>query len=44
LLAKEWGRIGARGRMVAERYETEALAVGAIQRRAERKKRRGYTK
>lgn len=29
LLMKEWGRIGARGRMVAERYDTEALAAAA---------------
>jgi predicted DNA-binding WGR domain protein len=25
LLVKEWGRIGARGRTVAERYDSEAL-------------------
>ncbi len=42
LLVKEWGRIGARGRMMAERYDTEALAAAALQRHAERKKRRGY--
>jgi predicted DNA-binding WGR domain protein len=39
---KEWGRIGARGRMVAERYDNEALAAVASQRHAERKRRRGY--
>jgi len=42
LLMKEWGRIGARGRMVAERYDSEALAADAMQRQAERKRRRGY--
>ena len=42
LLMKEWGRIGARGRMVAERYDSEALAADALQRHADRKKRRGY--
>jgi predicted DNA-binding WGR domain protein len=31
LLVKEWGRIGAQGRMVAERYDTEALAADALQ-------------
>jgi predicted DNA-binding WGR domain protein len=42
LLMKEWGRIGARGRMVAERCDNEALAAVASQRHAERKRRRGY--
>jgi len=42
LLVKEWGRIGAHGRAVAERYDTEALAADALQRQAERKRRRGY--
>jgi len=42
LLMKEWGRIGARGRIVAERYDSEALAADALQRQAERKRRRGY--
>jgi predicted DNA-binding WGR domain protein len=42
LLMKEWGRIGARGRMVAERYDSEALAADAMQRQAERKRQRGY--
>jgi predicted DNA-binding WGR domain protein len=42
LLMKEWGRIGARGRMVAERYDNEAFAALASQRHAERKRRRGY--
>jgi predicted DNA-binding WGR domain protein len=42
LLMKEWGRIGARGRMMAESYDSEALAVAAIQKQAERKRKRGY--
>jgi predicted DNA-binding WGR domain protein len=42
LLVKEWGRIGAQGRTVAERYDDEALAADALQRQAERKKRKGY--
>ena len=42
LLVKEWGRIGAHARMVAEHYDTEALAAAALQRQAERKRRRGY--
>jgi predicted DNA-binding WGR domain protein len=44
LLMKEWGRIGARGQIKAERYDSEALALDALQRQAERKKRRGYTR
>ncbi len=42
LLLKQWGRIGAGGRMVAERYEDEAPALLALRRQAERKQRRGY--
>jgi predicted DNA-binding WGR domain protein len=42
LLVKEWGRIGARGRMVAESYDNEVLATDALQRQADRKRRRGY--
>jgi predicted DNA-binding WGR domain protein len=42
LLMKEWGRIGARGRIMAERYDSEVLAADALQRQAERKRRRGY--
>ena len=42
LLVKEWGRIGARGRMVAESFDSEALAAHALQRHADRKRRRGY--
>jgi predicted DNA-binding WGR domain protein len=42
LVVKEWGRIGAHGRMVAEPYDSEALAAVALQRQAERKRRQGY--
>jgi predicted DNA-binding WGR domain protein len=42
LLMKTWGRIGARGRIMAERYDSEGLAAAAMQRQAERKRRRGY--
>jgi predicted DNA-binding WGR domain protein len=42
LLMKEWRRIGARGRIMAERYDSEALAADALQRQAARKRRRGY--
>jgi predicted DNA-binding WGR domain protein len=42
LLMKQWGRIGARGQIKAERYGNEALAAIALQRQAERKRRRGY--
>jgi predicted DNA-binding WGR domain protein len=30
LLLKSWGRIGARGRVVAERYENESLAADTL--------------
>jgi predicted DNA-binding WGR domain protein len=43
LLVKERGRIGGRGRMVAERFDDEAPALAALQRQAERKRRRGYS-
>jgi predicted DNA-binding WGR domain protein len=43
LLMKQWGRVGTQGRMVAESYESEALAAVALQRQAERKRRRGYS-
>ena len=42
LLMKEWGRIGTRGRITAERYDSEARAAVALQKQAERKRRRGY--
>jgi predicted DNA-binding WGR domain protein len=42
LFLKQWGRIGLRGRIVAERYDTQASALDALQRQALRKQRRGY--
>ena len=42
LLVKAWGRIGGRGRVVHELHTTEAQASAALQRQAERKRRRGY--
>jgi predicted DNA-binding WGR domain protein len=41
-VVKEWGRIGARGRMMDELHATEAIAAAAMQRQADRKRRRGY--
>jgi predicted DNA-binding WGR domain protein len=41
-VVKEWGRIGARGRMMDEWHMTEAQALAALQRQAERKRQRGY--
>ncbi len=41
-LVKAWGRIGTEGRSVAEFHDNEALAADAMQRHAERKRRRGY--
>jgi len=43
LLVRQWGRIGARGRIVADRFDTEAPALDALQRQAERKVLRGYS-
>jgi predicted DNA-binding WGR domain protein len=42
-LVKEWGRIGAQGRMVVECYDTEALAADALRQHADSKRRRGYS-
>ena len=42
LLMKQWGRVGTQGRMVMESFESEAPALAALQRQAERKRRRGY--
>jgi predicted DNA-binding WGR domain protein len=41
-VVKEWGRIGARGRMMDEWHMTEAQALAALRCQAERKRRRGY--
>jgi predicted DNA-binding WGR domain protein len=40
ILVKAWGRI--RGRVAHELHPTEALAIAALQRQAEEKRRRGY--
>jgi len=42
LLTKTWGRIGARGRVMAVHYDGEAHALDALQKQAARKRRRGY--
>ncbi len=42
LLVKVWGRIGGHGRVVHEPHPTEAQACAALQRQADRKRRRGY--
>jgi hypothetical protein len=36
------GRIGGHGRIAHELHQTEALALAALQRQADRKRRRGY--
>jgi len=40
LLVRQWGRIGAGGRVVAERYDSAALAAAALAQHAARKARR----
>jgi predicted DNA-binding WGR domain protein len=42
LLLPQWGRIGARGRITAQRLEDEDLARAALRKQAECKRRRGY--
>jgi predicted DNA-binding WGR domain protein len=42
LLVKEYGRVGTRGRLIDESYDSEELATEAMRRQAERKRRRGY--
>jgi predicted DNA-binding WGR domain protein len=42
MLLKQWGRVGTQGRMQAESYESEERALAALQRQADRKRRRGY--
>jgi predicted DNA-binding WGR domain protein len=42
LLLKQWGRIGASGRVIARHYQTEAGAVAAAEKHAATKKLRGY--
>jgi predicted DNA-binding WGR domain protein len=42
LLIREYGRIGARGRLIGESYDNEASAAEAMQRQANKKRKRGY--
>lgn len=42
LLVRQWGRIGAHGRTVAEHFEDMALALAAVAQHRARKSRRGY--
>lgn len=42
LLVRQWGRIGARGRIVADRFESAELAARALAQHTDRKTRRGY--
>ena len=39
---KRFGRIGSRGRTLAEHYDDEALALAALQKQAVRKQQKGY--
>jgi predicted DNA-binding WGR domain protein len=41
-LVRCWGRIGTRGRELAEEFETEAEAAQALEVLAAAKRRRGY--
>jgi predicted DNA-binding WGR domain protein len=42
MLMKQWGRLGTGGRVAGEPYASVALALAALQRQTERKRRRGY--
>lgn len=42
LLIRQWGRIGASGRVVTERFDDEADAVAVMAQHSRRKQRRGY--
>jgi predicted DNA-binding WGR domain protein len=41
-LVRCWGRIGTRGRELAEEFETETEAAKALEAVAQAKRRRGY--
>jgi predicted DNA-binding WGR domain protein len=43
LLVRQWGRIGAQGRSVAEHFDSATLAAAALAQHAARKARRGYS-
>ena len=42
LLIRRRGRVGSYARQLVEHFDYEALARAALQRQAERKRRRGY--
>lgn len=42
-LTREWGRIGTRGLSLVEIYADEGAAISALMRRADIKRKRGYT-
>jgi predicted DNA-binding WGR domain protein len=42
LLVRQWGRIGAEGRSVAEHFDDVALADDALVKQSRRKLARGY--
>ena len=42
LLVRQWGRIGAEGRSVAEHFDDATLAAAALAQHAAQKVRRGY--
>ena len=41
-LMKQWGRMGTRGRIMAERFDDADQAAIALSRQFSRKQRRGY--
>ena len=41
-LVRVWDRIGTRGQELIERHEDEGLAISALMRRAQAKRKRGY--
>ncbi len=43
LLVRQWGRIGAQGRSVAEHFDSDTLAAAALAQHAAHKARRGYS-
>jgi predicted DNA-binding WGR domain protein len=42
VLMKQWGRVGTGGRMMMESFGSKERAADALQRHADRKRRRGY--
>jgi len=41
-LVAEWGRIGSRGKVMRQAFQTEELAQTALEKRIRAKTRRGY--